>query len=373
MENLDRLIGISRYYGENPAYVIAGGGNTSFKDRDTIWIKASGIPLAGIGRDGFVALSRNKLSLIESSVFSEDATEREEQVKVMMNNAIISPKNLRPSVETSLHNLIGYAFVVHTHPTRVNGLMCANDVLVEVERRFGREALMVEYTDPGYVLFNKLRERISDYIADHDHTPQIIFLQNHGVFVAADTVDEIIRIYFEIDQKISHGKDISLPLCETTLYESPVTEQMDRYFSSRSLCSRSLFCELIGYFTRNRVNMDTVSRPFSPDIIVYCKSSYLLLERDMDPDRVTGLIEKFETRNGYFPRVILEEGGGLTVVEENDKSLQTVEEVFLDLMKISYLSRQFGGPHFMTPGQISFIDNWEVEHYRRRIAKGEKE
>jgi len=373
MENLDRLIGISRYYGENPAYVIAGGGNTSFKDRDTIWIKASGIPLAGIGRDGFVALSRNKLSLIESSVFSEDATEREEQVKVMMNNAIISPKNLRPSVETSLHNLIGYAFVVHTHPTRVNGLMCANDVLVEVERRFGREALMVEYTDPGYVLFNKLRERISDYIADHDHTPQIIFLQNHGVFVAADTVDEIRRIYFEIDQKISHGKDISLPSCETTLYGSPVTEQMDRYFSSRSLCSRSLFCELIGYFTRNRVNMDTVSRPFSPDIIVYCKSSYLLLERDMDPDRVTGLIEKFETRNGYFPRVILEEGGGLTVVEENDKSLQTVEEVFLDLMKISYLSRQFGGPHFMTPGQISFIDNWEVEHYRRRIAKGEKE
>ena len=93
----------------------------------------------------------------------------------------------------------------------------------------------------------------------------------------------------------------------------------------------------------------------------------------MDPDRVTGLIEKFETRNGYFPRVILEEGGGLTVVEENDKSLQTVEEVFLDLMKISYLSRQYGGPHFMTPGQISFIDNWEVEHYRRKIAKGEQE
>jgi len=372
MENLDRLIGISCHYGDNPAYVIAGGGNTSYKDKDTIWIKASGIPLAGIGRDGFVAISRDRLSLIESGVFSENAAEREEQVKVLMNSAIISPKNLRPSVETSLHNLIGYAFVVHTHPTLVNGLMCANYVLAEVEQRFGREALMVEYTDPGYILFKKLRERITDYIADHGHTPQIIFLQNHGVFVAADTVEEINRLYTEINQKISQGKDISMPSCETTAYESPVTEEIVRYSSLRSLCSRSLNCDLIGYFTANRVTMDTVSGPFSPDIIVYCKSSYLLLERNMDPDRVSGLFERFEKQNGYFPRVILEEGGGLTIVEENIRSLQTVEEVFLDLMKISYLSRQFGGPHFMTPGQIRFIDNWEVEHYRRKVAKGEQ-
>jgi hypothetical protein len=44
--------------------------------------------------------------------------------------------------------------------------------------------------------------------------------------------------------------------------------------------------------------------------------------------------------------------------------------VFTDMMKISYLSEQFGGPHFMTDGQISFIDNWEVENYRRSVAKG---
>ena len=90
----------------------------------------------------------------------------------------------------------------------------------------------------------------------------------------------------------------------------------------------------------------------------------------MKPDEVNGLIEKFETSYGYYPKVILQEGGGLTVVEESEKSLQIVHEVYLDLMKISYLSEQFGGPHFMSPGQIKFIDNWEVEHYRRKVAKG---
>ena len=56
-------------------------------------------------------------------------------------------------------------------------------------------------------------------------------------------------------------------------------------------------------------------------------------------------------------------------IEVNEQSLQTVLEVYTDLMKISYLSENFGGPHFMSPGQIQFIDNWEVEHYRRKVAK----
>ena len=119
--------------------------------------------------------------------------------------------------------------------------------------------------------------------------------------------------------------------------------------------------------------MEKVSRPFSPDIIVYCKSSYLFLWKDTGPDEIPAAVENFESRYGYYPKVILQEGGGLSVVEENEKSLKTVLDVFLDLMKISYLSEQFGGPHFMSPEQIRFIDNWEVEHYRRKIAKGKSE
>ena len=65
----------------------------------------------------------------------------------------------------------------------------------------------------------------------------------------------------------------------------------------------------------------------------------------------------------------MEERGGVILVEESDRSIQTVLEVFTDMMKISYLSEQFGGPHFMTDEQISFIDNWEVENYRREVSK----
>ena len=43
---IEELIKISRYYGCNKEYVIAGGGNTSYKDESTIWIKASGQSMA---------------------------------------------------------------------------------------------------------------------------------------------------------------------------------------------------------------------------------------------------------------------------------------------------------------------------------------
>ena len=41
---LKELVDISREYGVNPDYVLAGGGNTSFKDPRTLHVKASGVP-----------------------------------------------------------------------------------------------------------------------------------------------------------------------------------------------------------------------------------------------------------------------------------------------------------------------------------------
>jgi len=370
MKGMEELIEISRFYGGNPAYVIAGGGNTSFKNHKHIWIKASGIPLAGIDENGFVCLSREKLRQIEVKAYSADPVAREEEVKAELTKAIVTPDKLRPSVETSLHNLIDYKYVVHTHPTLVNGLMCSNHVKEEVEARFGDLALYVEYTDPGFILFKKLQKRIGQYREKHGKTPQIIFLQNHGVFVGAHTTEEIRELYRFIDRQITDGKELTLPSCKVLDYESVVANAVHNYVHSRGLVSRSIRCDLVDHFTRDVEQYLKVSQPFSPDIIVYCKSQYLFMGKDADAEIVGSAFEQFEEIHGYYPKVIMEEQGGLIAVEENATSLDTVIQVFTDEMKISYLSESFGGPHFMTPDQIRFIDNWEVEHYRRKVAKG---
>ena len=182
---LKELMDVSHLYGRNKAYVIAGGGNTSYKNAEMLWIKASGVYLDTIDENGFVALSREKLKVISEKSYSEDSSLREAEVKEDLNKAVISPKDKRPSVETSLHELIDYRFIVHTHPTKVNGLMCSNRSKEVCEELFGNRALYISYTDPGYVLFKKVSAEIQNFKKKHHVIPHLIFLENHGVFVAA--------------------------------------------------------------------------------------------------------------------------------------------------------------------------------------------
>ena len=162
MKEIKDLISISQFYGNDTRYVVAGGGNTSFKNEDKIWVKASGSSLATITEDGFAILDRSLLNAMSYKQYSKDAAEREEQVKNDLAAATIT-KNKRPSVETSMHNAIQYSFVVHLHPTIVNGLMCAQNAANDLKRLFGEKALYIEYTDPGYVLFKKVDEEIRKY------------------------------------------------------------------------------------------------------------------------------------------------------------------------------------------------------------------
>ena len=39
---IKQLVEVSRKYGSDSRYVIAGGGNTSYKNDKKIWVKASG-------------------------------------------------------------------------------------------------------------------------------------------------------------------------------------------------------------------------------------------------------------------------------------------------------------------------------------------
>ena len=369
------LIYISRFYGQDNRFVIAGGGNTSYKNKEKIWVKASGAALATITEDGFAVLNRDKLDRMSEKAYSADPTEREEQVKNDLAEATLT-KGKRPSVETSMHNVIAYPFVVHLHPTAVNGLMCAQNAESELKRLFGEKALYVEYTDPGYVLFKKVYDRIKEYRAAYDEEPQVIWLQNHGIFVAAPTIMEIQSIYSEILQKLEQTVSTPLPAgeretCRCTEEILPALRMMLSGNGLKTLKVRKN--ELIKYFYDSSENQKDIARPFTPDAIVYCKSNYIFLNDEI-PEEVLEealkTIPAFTEKLGYQPKVLLIKGIGLVAVGDNAGQCDIILDVFEDAMKVAFLSRSFGGPHPMTQEQIDFIDNWEVENYRRSVSVG---
>jgi hypothetical protein len=98
---MDDLITLSREYGSDPGWVVAGGGNTSWKDGDVLYVKASGYPLATIGEDGFARMDRRKLAAIWETAYPEgndagDVAERERLVLQDMMNARIPGEERRP-------------------------------------------------------------------------------------------------------------------------------------------------------------------------------------------------------------------------------------------------------------------------------------
>jgi len=376
---LNELVEISQYYGKNPDYVLAGGGNTSVKDENFIWVKASGTTLANITESGFVKLDRHCLSNISTRTYNEDITLREAEVKNDLYNCIVNKsQNLRPSVETSMHNAINYKFVVHTHPALINGLLCGKGSKKHTLELFGEQVVYVPYTDPGYILFKKVEAEIEKFRSGLGHDPKIIFLENHGVFVSADTVPEIRELYDNIMNKISAV--IKEPL---EIEQLPVDEKANIVLPAiRMLLSENRIKvagisnnSLIGSFSKSHDRYYKVSLPFTPDIIVYCKAKYIYIESTGSAESI---IERFKTHlkhfieeYNYLPKVILIKDIGLIGIGENSKSAETTLNVFEDMMKISYFSESFGGPRFMSPGQIDFIDNWEVENYRRKQSSGD--
>lgn len=374
MKEIQQLIEVSQFYGCDNRFVIAGGGNTSYKNHEKIWVKASGSSLATITEAGFAVLDRAKLNPMSEKRYSSDPDEREEQVKNDLAVATLT-KGKRPSVETSMHNVIDYPFVVHLHPTAVNGLMCAQDAEVLLKRLFGDKTLYVEYTDPGYLLFKKVYDRIKAYRASYGEEPKVIWLQNHGIFVAADTIEEIKSIYADIlDQLegavtnlLSSEKGESTHNVAETL---PAVRMMLSGDGLKTLRVRNN--ALIAYYNRTD-NQQDISRPFTPDAIVYCKSNYLFLQEEA-PDKILSEarneIAAFTKKFGYQPKVLLVKGIGLVAVGDNASQCDIILDVFEDAMKVAWLTRSFGGPHPMTREQIDFIDNWEVENYRRSVAAG---
>lgn len=379
--SLEKLIEISREYGKNKDFVLGGGGNTSFKDDRYLWIKASGVSLADITEEGFVQLDRGKLAVIAEASYSEDSDERERQVMAHLHQAIVDPeKGKRPSVETSLHNLIAYTYVVHMHPWLVNALLCARNSARISHELFGDEALYIGYTDPGYVLFKKLSAEIQKYRQVHGKDPQIILLENHGIFISADTTEEIRKLYQDVFERISSKipRKFSFETREVPDHAADVLPAIRMALSEQGLKIVSIRNNtLIEHFAEDQTRFQKVSLPFTPDQIVYCKAKYIYIPNAHTAGEVVSSflhqLERFRQEFGYDPKIILIKGMGLAAVDAHYNAVQTALDVYEDLMKISYFSEFFGGPRFMTMDQISFIDHWEVENYRRKVSISDRQ
>jgi len=367
--DLGDLIEVSRRYGSDARYVLVGGGNTSVKEGDDLYVKASGFALGTITEQGFVRMSLSKLNLIWDKGYPVDKKMREQQVLADMMAARCEGETARPSVEALLHGLIPFAFVVHLHPAIVNGITCAQSGEAAVRELFP-EALWIPLVNPGYILAKIVRDASLGYEKKHGYWPQMIFLQNHGVFVAAKDVQGIEALYDRIMERAgSHvmRKPVFLEAKADETRMGLVKDGLSRYYPAGTtllpLFNRELQTRL-----QNAEAFHPISSSFTPDHIVYSGFAPVWIGEEVfaaeDPrEAVAAACRAFEMVNGVVPKIVAVQKTCVFATSENALNL------YLDTIKVAAFAESFGGPRFMDDDQIDFIRTWEVESYRSKLAK----
>lgn len=346
-EQLQVITELSHEFGTED-YVKGGGGNTSCKTADRLWVKPSGTTLGGLNPASFVEMEREKIQKLFEIQTPEDPAEREALVKDVMENSRVEGATGRASVEAPLHHSLNYTYVVHTHPVLVNALTCS---------QFGKrlsslwfpDALWIDYIDPGYTLSVYINEKIEVYEKVHDKHPQVIILQNHGIFVAANDAEGIRLCYAQVMEKLQQEiGDLSLELGDegegaeayVTAVKNCLPKDQD-WFLSRSK-PFSLACANI-----------------TPDHMVYMKS------RAFYGVPTPKSLDNFVARYGYLPKVFVGDDA-VVAVADSERSANLALSLAQDAAQVIRGARSFGGVKCMSEAAVDFIENWEVESYRQK-------
>lgn len=356
-EDLNTITELSHRFGA-PDFVKGGGGNTSVKNQEQVWVKPSGTTLAGMTPDSFIGLSRERLKTLYTMDIPADSSKRESRVQEIMREACLEADAARPSVEAPLHDILEGRFVVHTHAVLVNGMTCSLQGEA-VCRDLFPEALWVPYIDPGFILCMDVRRRIDQYSQMNGHSPRVLILENHGIFVSGDTLNEIVERYEAVLEPLRRQYDDKGLALE--LRENPVSDPLEDEvlsFIRETLGDQAASVLPGGSF-------QLAEGPISPDHIVYSKSFPY-----RGPLTDEGL-RAYQSKWGYSPR-ILDLRDQVVAVAPNEKQARLALDLARDGALLVQLADAFGGIQYLGKDAREFIEQWEVEAYRQKQMSGEE-
>ncbi len=357
--SLKTIVELSQSYGSDSRFVLAGGGNTSYKDDNFLYVKPSGVRLANICESDFVKMNRADIRKCFELKDFANREEREAIVKKMMAFAVCPESTGRPSVEAPLHEILPTTYVVHLHPAMVNGMTCGKDGKAKCAELFP-ESLWIDYIDPGFVLAKTVFDANNQYKEKYGKDASVIFLQNHGVFVGGNTEEEIRATYDKIMGTLTDyyaSKGVSTEVSFGELDNATVQENAPAL--------RTMLGDGTPVAVTCLPPFEVAKGPLTPDHIVYAKSFAFIA------DEICGdCVNAFKETRGYKPMVVAVPGKAVFCSGTAYCDAINVAALAKDGSLVQQLTEAFGGVNYMSDAARGFIENWEVESYRKKVAAG---
>ncbi|WP_315779915.1 MULTISPECIES: class II aldolase/adducin family protein [unclassified Bradyrhizobium] len=182
---LDALRRMSARVGCNMLLVQGAGGNSSVKDDDVLWVKASGTWLSDANdKDIFVPVL---LTAAREALARDD-----ERIP------LAAPGALRASIETSLHALMPHRVVLHVHAVNTIAWAARRDARDEFAARLdGLAWRHVDYVHPGLPLARAVSAIVASESVD------VLILGNHGLVVGAETCEDAEALVRDVETRLA--------------------------------------------------------------------------------------------------------------------------------------------------------------------------
>ncbi len=185
--------------GADPLLVQGAGGNVSWKEGGTLWVTASGTCLGdGDRTEIFVPVDQYDLERAFGAPRG-----RRGAGGLQGTGGRVS----RPSIETWLHGVVPHRVVAHLHAVEALAILVRRGAHGELTARLNDCFCweFVEYHRPGA----RLAEAVAHALR---RTPgaNVIFLRNHGLIVAGDTIDAVeerlANVISAVKQEVAVGE-----------------------------------------------------------------------------------------------------------------------------------------------------------------------
>jgi len=327
---------LSSKIGSNHLLVQGAGGNTSIKNDKSMWIKASGSWLMdSVKKNIFVNVDDKKIREGINS-FLEDP----------LKDVLIEKTPLRPSIETTLHALMPYKIVIHTHPVELLAWLVLEGGQEKLKNLIKhRVCAWASYIRPGLELAHSAKIALEKTPSD------VLFLGNHGLVVGSEdckSAENIMKDILDICKKKPRKKSL---INESELRQ--IGEQLSMRFAKYSIID-SLAIDEISYKYCNEKN-----GILYPDQAVFLGSKMHCYDGPIDNQSINFFIKK----ENSLPFIIIKGKGVLVsrkVSNDVDEILRCHAEVLSRIDEDQKL-------RYLTNDEVSRLLNWESEKYRQTI------
>ena len=314
--------------------VQGAGGNVSWKDQDTLWIKASGEWLAEASKkDIFLPIDLKHL---------KDSIKRSDFDVIPK---VLSKTKLRPSIETLFHAVMPHRVVLHLHPIVPLSYLVRKDCFQMIKKKINPSLhwSLIKYEKPGSLLAQEIsKEMIRKPKTD------ILFLQNHGIIIGGKNINEIDIIFKGLISDLNEDNHLNFSL----------NNKVENLLLDSNMELISVDIPKIHNLVFNNFLYENLKKSWAlyPDHVVFlghkahCYDSLEILMEKKVP--LAELI--FIKNRGVFTTSKMSLAKLVQLKCYYDVITRQREEIELNLL---------------SENNIIELLNWDAEHYRQKIAK----